>query len=472
MTSQTSADPPATSGRNWRREFAATLVLAWPMALTQLGQVAMFTTDLAMLGRLGPDAVAAVSLAHTVFFSAFVVGMGLVSAVAPLAAQAYGARQPAIVRRVVGVGIWAAIGLGLPLTAAQVWSEDLLLALGQVPATSALAAEYLRGLAWCLIPAWVFMALRGFMGAVNRPGPPLWITLAAIPLNALLAFGLINGAFGLPRLEVLGAGLATTIVNVAMCAAALVIASLGAPFRRYRVIGALGRFDATLLRQLMAIGIPMSAAFMLEFGLFAVAALIMGSIGTVELAAHQIALQVASILFMVPFGISMAATVRVGHAVGARDASATRRAGIAALALGAAFMIAMMALVIALRHRIPDAFLGASEAGSAAPAALAASLLLIGTTFFVADALQTIAAGALRGLSDTRIPLVFAGVSFWALGFPAAWLLGLSYGYGAVGVWIGLSTGLITYAVLLVARFLILTRRLYLPPVVSAAEPK
>ena len=197
----------------WRGELGETMKLATPLAVTQLGQIAMMTTDLALLGRLGDHVVAATALAHTVLFIAFTLGVGLVSAVAPLASQAFGARNPRFVRRSLRVGLWAAVLAGVPLTALQFWGEDILLALGQAPQSAELAGRYLMGLCWCLVPAWAFIALRNFMSAVNRPEPALWITLAAIPLNGVLAYALIYGAFGMPRLDVLGAGLATTLVN-------------------------------------------------------------------------------------------------------------------------------------------------------------------------------------------------------------------------------------------------------------------
>lgn len=449
----------------WRAEVADTLRLAAPMALTQLGQVAMMTTDLALLGRLGDEVVAATALAHTVLFAAFTVGMGLMAAVAPLASQAYGARQPRMVRRALRVGLWAAVLAGVPLTALQLWGRDILLALGQTPEAAALAGRYLAGLGWSLVPAWAFMALRNFMSAVNRPEPALWITLAAIPANALLAYALIYGAFGLPELDLLGAGLATTMVNLGMCAAAVWVCYARRPFKKYRVLGRFWRADWRLLAKLVEVGAPISGTFMLEFGVFAAAALLMGTIGTTALAAHQIALQTAAIMFMVPFGISLAATVRVGHAAGRRDAAATRRAGFAALALGAAFMAAMTLLVALTRHAIPLLFLGAAAPNAAETAALAATLLLLGMSFFVADGVQTVASGALRGLNDTRVPLLFAVVSFWLIAFASSYWLAFAAGLGAVGVWIGLSLGLAVYAVLLVWRFQALTREGFLPDV-------
>src|SRR4051795_2493611 len=197
-------------------ELTETLKLALPIALTQLGQIAMMTTDLALIGRLGDAAVAAAALAHTVFFVNFTFGMGLVAAVAPLAAQAFGARDPRLVRRALRVGLWAALLISLPMIAVLLAGEQILLLLGQAPATAHLAQTYLHGLAWSIAPALGFLAIRGFMGAVNRPEPGLWITLAAIPANGVLVYLLIHGGFGLPRLELFGAGLGTTLVSAAM----------------------------------------------------------------------------------------------------------------------------------------------------------------------------------------------------------------------------------------------------------------
>lgn len=447
----------------WRFELARTVKLALPIALTQLGQIAMLTSDLIIVGHLGDKAIAGAALGQTVMFTAFVLGMGLVSAVAPLAAQAFGAREPRMVRRALRVGLWVSVMLAVPLTALQLAGEHLLLALGQEPETARLAGIYLTGLSWCLVPSWWFIALRGFMSAVNRPEPALWITLAAIPLNALLAYALVYGAFGLPRLELLGAGLATTLVNIVMCAAGFWLTYVQRPFKKYRVLSRFWRPDWPLMRELIVIGVPISGSFLLEYGLFATAAIMMGWIGTTALAAHQIALQTASILFMVPFGISIAATVRVGHAVGRVDAIATRRAGFTAIGLAAGFMATMALLVISFRHLIPLAFLGTADADTPATAALAATLLAIGATFSIVDGIQTVAAGALRGLNDTRVPLMFAAFSFWGVGFATSYALAFPAGMQAPGIWIGFALGLGVYALLLVRRFNALTRRGYMP---------
>lgn len=460
------AATPVAADRSIRVELIETIRLALPIALTQVGQIAMVTTDLALIGRLGDASLAAASLAHTIFFAVFVLGMGAMSAVAPLVAQAFGAREPRMIRRSFRVGLWLAVIMTLPLTPLLLLhGEQLLVALGQAPDSARLAARYLDGLTWSLLPGWWFIAIRGFMGSVNRPEPALWITLIAIPANALLGYALIYGEFGLPKFDLFGAGLATTIIDVCMCIAGFWIAHARRPFRKFHPLSNFWRIDWPLMKQLVAVGAPISGAFLLEYGLFMSAALLMGWIGTTEIAAHQIALQTAGILFMVPYGISMAATVRVGHAVGRGDAAATRRAGFVAIALAGVFMAFMTGVVIASRFEIARFFLGSAAANSAT-AEMAALLLIVGATFFICDGLQTTAAGALRGLNDTSVPLVFAAVSFWVVGFTASYVLGFPLQLGAVGVWIGFSCGLVVFAALLILRFRWLTGRGYLPKLV------
>ncbi|MGQ0686548.1 MATE family efflux transporter [Bradyrhizobium sp.] len=438
-------------------ELTETIRLSAPMALTQLGQIAMMTTDLAFIGRLGDEAVAAAALGHTVFFIAFTFGLGLVAAVAPLAAQAFGARDPRQVRRAVRTGLWAALLVSIPTMILPLRGEQILLSLGQAPEAARLGQQYLFGLVWGLVPALWFIAIRSFMGAVNRPEPVLWITLAAVPANALLVYLLLYGNWGFPKLGLFGAGLATTIVNIGTFVAGLCFVMWRRPFRKYHVMARLWRIDWPLLRLLIAIGAPISLSMLMEYGLFSAAALLMGLIGTAALAAHQVALQVTAILFMVPLGIGMAATVRVGHAVGRRDGDAVRRAGYVALWLGIALAVVLTILVMLWRFGIAGLFFGSAITHGAIE--LTAALLLVGTTYFITDAIQTIVAGALRGLNDTRIPLVLAAISYWGIGFTLACALGLKTGLGAVGVWIGLSCGTAVYAVALILRFRRLANR-------------
>ncbi len=450
----------APAGGHLAAELGETIRLAAPMAATQLGQIAMMTTDLAFIGRLGDAAVAAAALAGTVYFVAFTVGMGLMSAVAPLAAQAFGARDPRGVRRSLRAGLWAALLISLPIMVFPLRGEQILHALGQAEEPARLAQQYLFGLVWGVAPALWFIAIRGFMGAVNRPQPIFWITLAAIPLNALLVYLLLYGEAGLPRLGLFGVGLASATVNGCTFLAGIWFATQRKPFARYHVLARLWRIDWDLMRQLVIIGAPISIAFLMEYGLFSAAALLMGMISTTALAAHQIALQVTAILYMIPYGISMAATVRVGHAVGRQDDAGVRRAGLVAMWVGIAFGIVLTVAVIVTRFAIARLFLGENLANIDATIALAAQLLMVGATFFITDGLQTIAAGALRGLNDTRVPLLFAAVSYWVIGFCSAYALAFWTPFGAPGVWIGLSLGTFVYAVLLILRFRLLAGRL------------
>jgi MATE family multidrug resistance protein len=440
-------------------EFVETLRLAVPMMLTQLGQIAMMTTDLALIGRLGEDAVAAAALAHTVYFVSFTFGLGLVAAVAPLAAQAFGAGDVRRIRRSLRVGLWVALFISLPMMASPLYGEQILLALGQAPRSAALAQRYLFGLAWGIAPALGFIALRSLMGAVNRPQPPLWITFAAIPANALLVYLLIHGLFGLPQLGLLGAGLATTIVNFGTFLAALGIVAFRKPFSDYHPLAHLWRIDWPLMRQLIAIGAPISFSLLMEYGLFSSAALLMGLISTTALAAHQVALQVTAVLFMVPLGIGMAATVRVGHAFGRNEPAAVKRAGLVAALLGTALVSVLTLAVVLERYALARLFFGSGETGEAT-IELTATLLLVGATFFIVDGLQTIMGGALRGINDTRMTLLFAIIGYWGVGFPAAWWLAFNAQLGAVGVWIGLALGTFVYAALLILRFRLLASRL------------
>jgi MATE family multidrug resistance protein len=268
---------------------------------------------------------------------------------------------------------------------------------------------------------------------------------------------LLYGSWGFPQLGLFGAGLATTIVNFATFLAGLWFVMWRRPFRKYHAMARLWRIDWPLLRQLTAIGTPISLSMLMEYGLFSSAALLMGLISTAALAAHQVALQVTAILFMVPLGIGMAATVRVGHAVGRRDGDAVRRAGYVAIWLGIALAVVLTAAVLLGRFAIAKLFFG--DATTHGAIELTAALLLVGATYFITDAIQTIVAGALRGLNDTRIPLLLAAISYWGIGFTMACVLGFRTGLGAVGVWIGLSCGTAVYAAALILRFRRLANR-------------
>ncbi|WP_082907727.1 MATE family efflux transporter [Bradyrhizobium neotropicale] len=440
-------------------ELSETAKLALPIVLAQVGQITMMTTDLVFIGQLGAEAIAAAALAGRVYLMSFTFSAGLLGAIVPLSAQAFGANNRAVVRRTVRMGLWAALLSSFPIMAFALGGEQMLLALGQAPAAARLAQQYLFGLTGGVAPALWFLALRSFMSAVGRPEPVLWITLAAIPLNGLLVYLLIDGKFGLPRLELFGVGLATTLVNFATFLASVCFVLLQRPLRDHHVFTRLWHFNGNSMRQLILIGMPISLASLMSYGLSLAASLLAGLISTRVLAAHQIAFHVAAILFMVPFGISMAAAVRVGQAVGRNDGPGMKRAGLAAMLFGLLITAILTLAVIAARFEIAEMFL--SEAGRHTDPTiwLAAELLFVAAAFFITDAVQSIAAGSLSGLKDTRVPLLFAGVAYWLVGFPLSYVLSLKIELDAIGIWIGLSIGKALYAALLVVRFLLLTSK-------------
>ncbi|MEO1321276.1 MAG: MATE family efflux transporter, partial [Pseudomonadota bacterium] len=378
-------------------EVRATIRLALPLALTQVGQLAMFTTDLMIIGRLGEDELAGAALAHTVLFTAFLIGMGVTSGVAPLTAQALGAGDERMVRRSVRVGLHAVALIALPMIAFQLYSEPILLALGQAPVITQIAVLYLSTLAWAVLPAWGFMALRGYMSALDVPNPGLWIMLAGIPVNAALAYVLVFGFAGLPALGIIGAGIATTAVNVAMLVAAALVVARHHRLNAYAPFERIWRPDWQQLRRLLAIGLPATIAFAMENGLFTAAALMAGAISATALASHQIALQVAAVVFMVPLGFGLAASVRVGERYGAGDMAGAVRAGRVAILLGIVVTTTTTLLTLSATTLLPMLFLGERSPTNAAVFDLASVLLVFAAAFFIVDGMQTILAGALRG---------------------------------------------------------------------------
>lgn len=454
------SDSQQAASHELAAELRETAKLAWPMVLTQVGQIAMMTTDLAFVGRIGVEAIAAAGLASRVYAVSFAFGSSLLAAVAPLVVQGFAADNLALARHSLRMGLWTALLLSVPIIAFALGGEQILIALGQEPNTARLAQQYLIGLAWGVAPALCFEAIRIFMGAANRPQPVLWIMLSSVLANTLLVYLLMYGKLGLPRLELFGAGLASSLVNCGMFLAALCFAKRYRPFREYRLLEDFWRFDWPSMRQLIVIGIPNSIAFLVGYGLFSAAALLAGLISASVLAAHQIAAYVASVLQLISFGISAAATVRVGQAVSRNDVPGIKRAGLAALLLGAVIAAMFTSGVTIYRFQIAGVFLNDSTHDIGSTIGLATKLLWASASFFIGDALRCIAAGVLRGLKDTLVPLFFAALAYWPVGLVLSYLLSFKAGLGAIGIWCGLSIGTIVYAVLLCLRFRLLTKRL------------
>ena len=451
-----------------RRELRATLALAVPLALTQLTQMAMGFVDVIMIGRLGPSAMAAGVVGTSVFFSLLLVCMGVVMAVNPMVSQAVGAGDERAIGRSLRQGLWLATGLGLPLVALLMQAETLLLWAGQEPATAVLGGAYIRAIAWGAIPNLWYTALRGFAEGLGRPRPILIVTVAAAFANAGINWVLIYGKFGVPAFGLVGAGMGSAIVMTLLCFGLLGMVRLDDEMWRRADLVHLRRPDPEALRDLFRLGWPIGISFGLEAGLFAVSTLLIGLVGTAALAAHQIAINAASVTFMVPLGVAMATTVRVGQAAGAGDRLGAGRAGWTGIGMGAAFMT-LSALLFWLRPEwVVYVYMGAATEESAEVVRLAAVLLGIAAIFQLFDGVQATAGGALRGLKDTRTPMVVGAVAYWGIGMTTALLLGFRADLGAVGIWWGLTLGLGAAAVGLTVWF---RRRVRQGAGIREAEP-
>jgi MATE family multidrug resistance protein len=446
---------------DWAREVRATLLLAWPLVLTNLSQFALSLTDALFLGRVGTEALAAATLGANLYWAAFAPCFGLALAAAPMTAQTRGRvrRHVRGMRRDVRAAIWACLAATIPVWALLWHAAPVLRALGQEPALADLAQEYVRAMMWGLPFFCVFVVLRGFLSAEERPQAALWISLAGIALNVPLNAWLIHGGFGVPALGVAGAGLASALCNVAMLAGLMALVARDRRLRRYRLFGRFWRFDGPRLKEVAVIGLPIAGGMALEIAVFSTAAIAMGWMGALAVAAHAIAVQVASFTFMVPMGIAQAATARVGLATGAGRLRDAARAGHVAVLLGVGFMALSACLLLLLPGPIAWLFLDAGNADAAETAALAATLLGIAGLFQLADGVQSVAAGALRGLKDTTVPMLLAGLGYWVIGLPVGLLLALRLGFGPTGIWIGLATGLFLVAALMLARWLRLSAR-------------
>lgn len=440
--------------RSWiYREVRATLRLAGPVIAAQLAQISMGFVDTVMVGRLGPEALAGIALGNALFFTLLIVCTGVVQAVGPMVSQAVGADDSTTVARSVRQGLWLGVLLSVP-AAAVLWNADALLTLaGQEPSTVERAAGYLRAILWGFVPACWFTALRSFVEGLARPLPVTIISLIGVGLNIAANDVLMYGAWGIPAFGLVGTGWASTLVYWIMFGLLTALVLTTDPFRSYRVFARLRVPDPDVLWELGRIGGPMGVSRGVEAGLFMITALMVGTLGATALAAHQVALQCAAFTFMVPVGVAIAGSVRVGQAAGRQAPEAARQAGYASVLVATGFM-GLAALAFWLLPRpIVGLYLDRSASANADVVTLAVGLLSVAAVFQVFDGAQVAASGALQGLKDTRIPMLIAIATYWGIGLTTGYLLGLHWGWGAVGLWWGLVVGLAAAAVVLIARF-------------------
>lgn len=428
-----------------RGQFGELLELAVPIVLVQVGMMAMGVVDSIMVGHVSPAALAGVALGNVYWFSIAIFGQGVLLALDPVVSQAVGARDEPAISRALRRGLLLAVALTLPVSVLLLPTGPVLGALGQPADVTPVAAGYVLREIPGVYPFFAFVVFRQTLQALGRLRPVLWAILAANLTNVALNWVLIFGRLGAPAMGANGSAWSTTVSRWLMLG---LIVALG-----WRALGhrlrAGGPRDATLrpLLQMLAIGAPIGVHMQLEFGVFGVVGLLMGRVGTTAVAAHQVALNLASLTFMVPLGVSAAATVLVGRAVGRHDPSAARQAAAAATVVGVGFMA-----LSAIGYLAAPGFLARLYSTDPGVVALAATLIPIAGVFQVFDGLQVVSSGVLRGLADTRYPMVVGLVGFWVVGLPAGLWLAFGRGLGAAGLWWGLVAGLTAVALLLAAR--------------------
>jgi multidrug resistance protein, MATE family len=459
LTAARRRDPVPRQPRAALAEARVTLALALPLAAANLAQMAMGLTDTIMVGALGAVPLAAVGLGAGVYFTLVIVCAGVLSAVAPLAAFSLGAGDRATVGRVTASGLLLAAVLTPPVVGAMLLAGFLLDPLGYEPALTEEIGRYLDAVVWGAPGFLGFAVLRCLFATLSRAKVVMVVLVLCAPVNAALNWVLIFGHLGMPPLGVAGAGYASAIVNWLMLlglAAAVAVLPRSDPARRLRP-----RFAGTLadIRRILALGLPIGGLQALEVGVFVASAALMGLFGADALAAHQIAIMCASFTFMVPMGIGQAATVRVATERGAAAWEAARRAGFVALTLGTAFMAAAAIVLWTTPSVIVSAFVAVGDPENRAVVALALQFLVIAAVFQIVDGMQAVAAGALRGYHDTKVPMLIAGLGYWGVGFVGGWALAFPLGVGPAGLWWGFVIGLATVAALLVVRLVERGRR-------------
>lgn len=435
------------------REARALLRLGLPLVGGNLAQVAMQITDTVLLGWYSVEALAAVALAGTTFFTLLVVGSGFAWAVMPLAAAASANGDDAEVRRVTRMGIWLSVLFGAAVMPLMWFSGPLLGALGQDPALAGMTGAYLRIAGWGVFPTLVLMVLRSYLAAQEHTQVVLWITVAGAVLNGVLAWALIFGRMGAPEMGLAGAAVAILAVQVVTMILAGLYAALLPAFRHQQLFVRFWRPDWGAFAAVFRLGWPIGLTALAENGLFAATALMVGWVGTRELAAHAIALQIASATFMFHLGLSNAATVRVGQAFGRSDPARLRLVAGTATGLSLCFALLTVALFLGFPQVLIGLFLNAADPEAPAIVAIGITLLAVAALFQLADASQVMALGLLRGVQDTRVPMVMAAVSYWLVGIPASYAMGFPLGMGAPGIWLGLVVGLVLAGAFMMTRF-------------------
>lgn len=438
---------------------SATLALGLPLVGSHLARMAIHVADTVMMGWYGVTELASLVIAVSFFNILFFLGMGFGIGVMGVIATAIARGDEVKVRRSARMALWLSLGFAVLMQPVTWHAGPILLALGQEPEVAALAQGYLRIEGFGLIAVLCQLTLNSYLAAMERPRIVMAITLAGLPLVILLNWVLIFGNLGMPEMGVRGAAIAAVIVQCAELLATAAYAAWLPAARKYRLFQRFWRPDWPGMRRVFLLGMPIGLTMVAEGGLFVGSNIMMGWIGTHELAAHGIALQLASVTFMLHLGMSNAATVRIGQAKGRGDAVWMRDAAVTVTVVSVVFALLAVASFELFPRQLVGLYLDASHPDTPALIGLAGGLLFYAGLFQLMDAMQVIGLGLLRGVQDTRVPMVIAGISYWLVGIPVAYGLAFVAGVGPAGLWLGLVAGLTCAAALLMRRFWLGLRR-------------
>lgn len=431
-----------------RREIGATVRLALPMVIAQLSAIGTNVVDAVLAGHLGAHTQASVVTGASIWSLAIVAGIGTMMSVPPTVAQLDGAGRRAEVGAIFHQALWVAWGLGILLWFAVRHAAPLMTVFGVVPTMRPDVEGFLHAISWAAPALTTYFALRGLSEGLSMPRPSMYFSFGGLLVLAPLGYVLMYGKLGFPPMGARGSGIATAIVLwLEMLGFGLYVLK----HRNYRDLNLRGRLAAPRwapIAQLLHIGVPMAVTLLMEAGLFVGVALLIGRLGETVTASHHVALNVASVAFMIPLGLSMAITVRVGNAAGRRDPLGVRYAGLSGIALVLVTQFVSSGIMLALPGPIARLY-----TGDPAVIAMAAQLLVLAGFFQFSDGIQVASNGALRGLKDTRVPMVITLFAYWGVGMPVGWWLAFPHGMGARGMWMGLIAGLSMAALLLFTRF-------------------